>query len=551
MGLVQLVRDTFAGITDKYLNWSQLPNEFVDVTGTFFQDHLRDMHVQRLNRYKRHWGFYRGEHFSSMTTEGARKFVANYCKLVVDKSVNWLVTNSFKLNAPPGNEAILPALNLVWDTNMRDSLMWEHSQTGAVTGDGFLYPTIVDVDEAGKPLPLEQQRLVIVNLDPAYVYPVYNLLTREMTECLIQFPSLTNANIANISHLAVGRQGVYSVHITPKVVTHYWNKDKIRETENVFGDVNVAHTRNLYLSNSIFGLSDLDGIIELNEEYNQIGHEIGDIIKYHAAPTTLIFGARASQLERGANKIISGLPKDAKVENLVLESDLKATMDHHKGLKQTIAELSSTPESVWGSMDKLPSNTSGVALEVQWLPLIEKTKLKHISYGATIQRVNSLLLRVLQSHFKLDFASAVKTPSSLYTTVVEFVSPIPQDEKAKIDLVNTKVTAGLQSQAGAIREIGERDPDRTMIEIQADKIQQMAEDIERARAPNTTTVPNVALFGLGSLAMNSDGIREMVAEAAKEADSKNEEIHTQEMADQKALMPPPAPAAVPIKRSVA
>jgi hypothetical protein len=184
-GFFQTVRKTFTGITDKYLNWGALPHEFVDVTGTFFQDHLRDLHTRRLERYKRHWGFYRGEHFTTMTAEGTRKFVANYCRLVVDKSVTWLSANGFKLHAPAGNEAILPALNLLWDLNDRNALMVEHAQTGGVTGDAFLYPTVIDVGPDGSTLPEDEQRIVIVNLAPSYVYPVYNLVTREIVECLI------------------------------------------------------------------------------------------------------------------------------------------------------------------------------------------------------------------------------------------------------------------------------------------------------------------------------------------------------------------------------
>lgn len=521
MGLFNNVRKTFTGITDKYLNWGAVPNEFLDVTGTFFHDHLRDIHTRRLERYRRHWGFYRGEHFTQMTAEGTRKFIANYCRLVVDKSVTWLVANGFNIHAPAGNEAILPALNLIWDMNDRNALMVEHAQTGSVTGDAFLYPTLIDVGPDGQPLPVDEQRIVIVNLDPAYVYPVYNMITREIIECLIQFPSFTNAALTQVvANTSLGKQGTYSIHITPKVVTHYWNKEKVRETPNIFGEVNVVHTRNMQLANSIFGLADLDGIIELNEKYNEVGHEIGEIVKYHAAPTTLIYGARASQLEKGANKIISGLPATAKVENLALEGELTAAMSHHKDLKRTIAELSQTPESVWGSMDAVPSNTSGVALEVQWLPLIEKTKMKYVTYGGSIRRVNALLLKLLGTRFKINFGGMVKQKEAILTTLVEFVSPIPQDEKTKIDLESAKVNAGFQSKAGAIRDLGSRDPDRTMVEVQADRLEQMAEDIERERAIANNSVPNVSVFGLGSIALNSATLRAMLAEASAAADKR-------------------------------
>ena len=70
------------------------------------------------------------------------------------------------------------------------------------------------------------------------------------------------------------------------------------------------------ISSSPWGQSDIWDIIPLNRELNEKMTEVSDIINYHAAPVTIITGAKASQLERGPKKVWAGLPKDSQVFNL-------------------------------------------------------------------------------------------------------------------------------------------------------------------------------------------------------------------------------------------
>ena len=76
------------------------------------------------------------------------------------------------------------------------------------------------------------------------------------------------------------------------------------------------HIANKPASASPWGLSDIIDIIPLNRTYNETVTDILDIINYHTAPVTIITGAKASNLEKGANKIW-GLPRRTpEVENL-------------------------------------------------------------------------------------------------------------------------------------------------------------------------------------------------------------------------------------------
>ena len=78
---------------------------------------------------------------------------------------------------------------------------------------------------------------------------------------------------------------------------------------------------------------------------------VADIINYHAEPITIITGAKASQLERGAKKIWAGLPKDARVENLEGGyQGLKQGLEYMELLKRTMHEMVGIPETALGQV---------------------------------------------------------------------------------------------------------------------------------------------------------------------------------------------------------
>ncbi len=111
------------------------------------------------------------------------------------------------------------------------------------------------------------------------------------------------------------------------------------------------------------------------------------------SPITCIFGAKAKQLEKGPRQIWAGLPSDARVENLRLEGDLTAANTYLDKVKLAIHELSDVPEGSLGGMQAI-SNTSGVALHLQYQPLVEKTQRKKAQYEPGFQQLNYFILRI-------------------------------------------------------------------------------------------------------------------------------------------------------------
>ena len=93
---------------------------------------------------------------------------------------------------------------------------------------------------------------------------------------------------------------------------------------NRYGAIPFVQIKNLVVAGRNDGRGDLEDLIPLNTEYNMKESNVSEIIDYHAAPVTVVYGAKIGNLEKGANKMWGGLSKDARVENLELRSDLGA-----------------------------------------------------------------------------------------------------------------------------------------------------------------------------------------------------------------------------------
>ncbi len=524
--LAQGVKRPFIGRTDVYNGFQSgsrteaRPTQLIqalagaapfDVTGgATLSDSMRDAAIARLERYRKNWNFYHGNHWLNAWEDGEEKAVCNFCKKIADAAVDWFVADGWKVKTVTGNEPVAEMLNDCWEYNGRRRLTEKAAQFGAITGDSFFYVTLETKNADGKDLPKEQHRVRVFAIDPANCFPTWNpLRPEEMLSVMIQFP-MSQPDDASTEQL-------YTLVITKDKWTTYLNEVKKEENINPFGVVNVVHVPNLGLAHSSFGQGDFYHAISLNEEYNLALNSIRKVIKYHAEPTTLIFGAKAGDLDKGAKKVWSNLPMEAKVENLVLESDLTASFSYLDRLERQISELCCTPRIVFDPKELAMSHTSGLAMQMMFQPIIEKNRKRQVNWEKGISDANKLILK---GHELLGYnlTELADKPEELYCTSTEFTSPLPRDEVSEMDMAQKKITAGVWSQAEAVRRLsGVNDSRRLALELAADKRAEIAIAAETARAEQGLQ-PNLAVVFLGSVMLSEDleGLTKSIAELEQE-----------------------------------
>jgi len=466
-----------------------------------------------LREVREAWNFYEGYHWEGIDDLDTPQVTFNYCQAFINKFVAFELGKGFTIQTPteldktpvtindpikevtldedgdgvieseevtePKEKTIIRErtiqefLNQVWEYNNRDQLLVELGQTKSITGEAWVKVHYQSKEElAGldpfQEYPMGKVRLSVVPTQ--YVFPRFNDHDRTlMDSLLIMYPI----------HVT-GYTGFLRRRLSESTVLYkeVWTRDEIvvyegdRETDrmtNPYGFIPFVQIKNFPVAGRTRGASDIDNIIPLNVELNTKKSDVSEIIDYHSAPITLVYGAKIGNLEKGANKVWGGLPKDSKVENLALQGDLAASSMYIKDVKTSMCEIAGIPETVLGGAAAI-SNTSGVALQYMNLPLIERTTVKRALTSAGLVHVNKMVLFVALHHGLIQKPDDI-TMKDFVTNTVDLPDTLPKDELIELQKIQQEMLLGLECRHGAMERLGKDNITKRLAEIDKERHQ--------------------------------------------------------------------------------
>ncbi len=443
-----------------------------------------EVHGPRLNRYAQAWAFYLGHHWAYQKVAGDPQLTFNYVRALSDWIVNFAFGRGVNFTVDKAYQHIVPALlDRIWNTdNHKQAALWEIGNQGSVQGDTFVKVAYEPAweDTAGMAHP---GRVRILPINASFVFPEWHPHDRgRMIRCKIKYRFWGTA--------PEGTRQVYTYVeiLTDDTIQEYVNDELIDQRPNPLGEIPIVHIANKQASASPWGLSDVIDVIPLNRQYNELATDIQDIINYHAAPVTVITGAKPSNLEKGANKIWGIPSKDARVENLAGGADgLAPALEFLQQLKIAMHEMAAVPETALGQAQPI-SNTSGVALAIQYQPSMNAFEQKKTQYSPGLEKINELALRTLWTFEPQTLLYNKDTDGILedereqapyidpadceaYRTQCVWESPLPIDMLIKLQELQLKFALELESKKGALRELGEEFPDEKIEELFQEQIQ--------------------------------------------------------------------------------
>jgi hypothetical protein len=441
-------------------------------------------HTVRVQRYLEYWKFYKGFHWSYSREQltGEPQTTINYSGAIADAHVNFFMKNGFDIVLPdiPGVENdtvdrnfIKVLLDETWKRNQKPVWCFEAGQMGSVTGDVFLYFSWEENDPLYPPY-------VRVDVIPShYCFPrlggPHGRDRKKVEEFTILFPiykekksgrtSTTQNSLTDI----IMRAEVWTAE-SRKI---YEGKELISEDPNPFGEIPIVHIPNFPVAGEYYGLSDLVNVIDLQRQLNEKCTDVSDIINYHSVPLSIIIGAQANQLQRGANRVWF-LPAEAKYETMEMKGDLKANLDYIKLLRQFIFELSSTPEQALGHSDGSSVQQAAAAMSLEYLPMMNKREVKVDLYGNGLKLANRMILKIqeiMDDNFHTKFNSLKLESAARYLTDIVFPEPFPRNQDLELDRIAKKKQLGLTTRIRALQELGHGEEDAKTIVDEAMKEQ--------------------------------------------------------------------------------
>lgn len=432
-------------------------------------------HSERVTKYQNCWDFYAGKHWTQTSPEGFDQVTINYCKVFVKKMRRFAFRNAWNMvfTEEQKSNGIDAWVNSVWKANNLKTITNNVANFGGIFGDWFIYPQWLPSEEEEVTKPSDVK---LVALDPRYVFPQYNTKTGEMEFCILLIPYQEFKLINNQYEL---ENRIYrEIHTKEKIYIQELNEkneviaDKV--IENPLGKILIVHGIHQPRAGSYFGEGIVEDVIDSNKLFNEKISDISDILDYHAAPITLIYGAKARQLEKGANKIWSGLPHNAKVENLKSEGNISEAKEFLKDIKTWMHEIVGIPEKSLGGERKI-SNTSATSLAIDFEPIIELADDVRYYFNEGIEKVNELIIDI---GLYTGAISSSLEEQELYALEIDHGSLLPRDRSLELNDIISELNARLESQKGAMERLGTRDIEEKRREIDAEEEEEKRRTME-------------------------------------------------------------------------
>jgi hypothetical protein len=227
------------------------------------------------------------------------------------------------------------------------------------------------------------------------------------------------------------------------------------------GVIPFIHIPNIPAGGEYWGLGDAENIMLIQDELNRRLADFGDIMQNHAHPIITLsnFRGETEDLPVGADSVWDLGSNDGKAERLEGTGPGKEAMDYLHEIKLTMHETASMPEQSYGTQRGGASHSSGAALALTMMPVIERAKEKRIRWQAALKKLAKMVFymyfirdpQLLQSQ-GIDYPR-----TRLYNIEPIFYDILPKDE---LQLVNEQVALyvnGLRSLEVSLRKLGEDD----------------------------------------------------------------------------------------------
>lgn len=435
----------------------------------------------------RAWNFYEGYHWEELPPQEMPEVTINYCRAFVDKFVAFELGKAFTFTTSPevdeelvtteekesDRRTLFDFLEDVWEDNNQYAFCVELGQMKSITSKAWVKVSYESPEELKEKFSYDKypQGRIRLDLLPTHtVFPEYDPHDRTRITAITvmyEYEKITRTAILNKPRR---EKVLYKQVWTDKECVIYDGKEEPVVYGHQLGFIPFVEFKNAVLAGQTDCKGDLDDIIPLNTEYNLKKSNMSETIDYHSAPITIVYGAKIGNLEKGANKLWGGIPKDAKVENLEMKGDGGVGIEYLADLKKAMCEVSNTPETTLGGSTQAVSNTSGIALQYINLPLVEKTRAKRILTEDGFERLNELIILISLIKGLIKKPDKVQV-RDLVKTEVDITETLPKDELLLIQQLEAELKLGLESRSGALKRLGREDITNKLIEIDKERME--------------------------------------------------------------------------------
>ncbi len=334
----------------------------------------RDM--DRIKTYKELLDFYHGVHWEGRERWGEKRLTFSYAKIFIDKVTSYLMSgvNSIVDAIDDSDEARARAhraeqvLYQVYEENNLEQLDLDTEIDCAILGDAC-YKVIWDAQA-------KQVRVTAPDVQGIYawwlgddtsrVWRVASKYTLTQEEAEALYPVKPKAKTATVIELW-----------TDSEFELYLDSALVEKKPNPYGFIPFIIYPNLREPKKFWGISDLPQIMEPQRELNRAMSQLSRILELSGNPIAVLENVEESEDIAVRPGAVWNIPEDAKAYllDLLQGGGLRLHIDYINLLYRILHDISESPRAAFGGTER---DLSGVALEIELQPLLQKVRRKRV-----------------------------------------------------------------------------------------------------------------------------------------------------------------------------
>ena len=403
----------------------------------------------RIRGYQDLLDFYHGTHWEGRVIRGEKRLTFNYAKVLVDKVTSYLMSGTTFAVDPleDTDEAIArareteQALYQVHLANNLEQLDFDTEIDCAILGDACFKVTW---DQ-------EQKRVRVTAPDAQGIYAwwlgddvsrVWRVaskytLTAEETEMLHGItPKAKTATLVEVW--------------TDNTFELYLDNTLLDQKPNPYGFIPFIIYPNLREPKKFWGMSDIPSIMESQRELNRAMSQLSRILELSGNPIAVLENIESSEDIAVTPGAVWNIPEDAKAYllDLLQGGGVRMHIEYIDLLYRTMHDVAESPRAAFGGAER---ELSGVALEIELHPLLQKVKRKRVIRTALYNRRNEMIIKLIEKYHGQDFGN------NRYRVVWGPI--LPQDVARQVSNEVSLVQTGIHSRKTAMDELGIQNPE--------------------------------------------------------------------------------------------
>ena len=407
----------------------------------------RDM--DRIRGYKELLDFYHGRYWEGRERWGEKRLTFNYAKVFVDKVTSYLMSGvTFDVEAIEDSDEARAraqeaeaALYRVYEDNNLEQFDLETEVDCAILGDAC-YKVIWDSET-------KQVRVTAPDVQGIYAWWLGDDTSRVWRVA------------SKYSLSAEETELLYAVKPESRTVTVielwtdsdfelYLGNDLVEKKPNPYGFIPFVIYPNLREPKKFWGASDLPQIMESQRELNRAMSQLSRILELSGNPIAVLENVEESEDIAVRPGAVWNIPEDAKAYllDLLQGGGVKLHIDYINLLYRSLHDISESPRAAFGGTER---DLSGVALEIELHPLLQKVRRKRIIRTTAYNRRNRMILNLLEKYQGKNFGDN--------RLRVVWGPVLPQDMVRLVSNEQTLVQTGIHSRRRAMDEVGVKDPE--------------------------------------------------------------------------------------------